>query len=241
MLSLANARSAEEMRGLGGADRAPPEALRHRRRADRLRHRAEDRRPGDLADLRGRASSSAARRAATGGSARTSPTTCGRSARSRCAIPRRARGDRGPRRGLLPALRLRAAQRGARRARPLHLRQPAQRRRRDDPPAGPAAGRRAPAADLVLRDRLPRASSTRPTATRSSGCASAASGSTTRSPATRPGRRSSSAASGGRSAARRSTTRSTGRSSRSTTGRSGAISAWSAASRAGRSPGSSRR
>ena len=50
-----------------------------------------------------------------------------------------------------------------------------------------------------------------------------------------------SAATGGRSGARSSTTRSTASSSRSTSGRSGASWAWSGASRAGRSPGSSRR
>ena len=81
----------------------------------------------------------------------------------------------------------------------------------------------------------------RPTWTRSSGCASAASRSTPTPPTTRASRRSSSAATGGRSAARSSTTRSTASSSRSTSGRCGASSAWSAASRAGRSPGSSRR
>ena len=77
--------------------------------------------------------------------------------------------------------------------------------------------------------------------TRSSGCASAASRSTPTPPTTRGSRRSSSAAAGGRSAARSSTTRSTASSSRSTTGRCGGSSASSAASRAGRSPGSSRR
>ena len=60
-------------------------------------------------------------------------------------------------------------------------------------------------------------------------------------PPPRASRASSSAATGGRSGARRSTTRSTASSSRSTSGRCGASSAWSAASRAGRSPGSSRR
>ena len=51
-----------------------------------LRRRAEDRRPGDLADLPRRRGSSGARRAATARSARTSRTTCARSPRSRCAI-----------------------------------------------------------------------------------------------------------------------------------------------------------
>ena len=64
----------------------------------------------------------------------------------------------------------------------------------------------------------------RPTWTRSSGCASAASRSTPTPSTTRASRASSSAATGGRSGARRSTTRSTASSSRSTSGRSGASS-----------------
>ena len=50
----------------------------------RVRGRAQDRRPGDLADLPRRRCSSAAPPAATARSARTSPTTCARSRRSRC-------------------------------------------------------------------------------------------------------------------------------------------------------------
>ena len=60
-------------------------------------------------------------------------------------------------------------------------------------------------------------------------------------PPRRASTRSSSAAAGGRSGASRSTTRSTASSSRSTSGRCGGSWAWSGASRAGRSPGSSRR
>ena len=59
------------------------------------------------------------------------------------------------------------------------LRQPAQRRRRLDPPARPGAGRRTAALDLELRDRRrPRARPRHPHARSSSGCASAASRST---------------------------------------------------------------
>ena len=101
-------------RGVGGADPQPAEALRHRRRADRLRDRAEDRRAGDLPHLRGR---------------RLRPRHDPRRRQDRrgrlpqpahdpldpAAHPRRPRGGRGPRRGLLSPLRLRAPQRGARR------------------------------------------------------------------------------------------------------------------------------
>ena len=121
------------------------------------------------------------------------------------------------------------------------VRQPAQRRRRDDPPAGP---------ELAAE---------RPLQSGATGSATAAGSSTpTHSDEIEwlrergfrvndeiaiheTGTRVSSAAAGGRSAARGSTTRSTAPSSRSTTGRCGASSASSAASRAGRSPGSSRR
>ena len=60
---------------LGEPHREPPQALRHHRGRDLVRDRAEDRRPRDLAHLRERQARSAARRAATGASARTSPTT----------------------------------------------------------------------------------------------------------------------------------------------------------------------
>ena len=74
------------------------------------------------------------------------------------ARPRRARarGDRGARRGLPAAGRLRASERDARRRRQVDLRQPAQRRRRLHPPARPGRRRRAAARHLVLPDRLPR-------------------------------------------------------------------------------------
>ena len=111
-----------------------------------------------------------------------------------------------------------------------------------DPPARPGARRRTAALDLDATGSAPPAASTSPpTWTRSSGCASAASRSTPTPTTTTGSSRSSSAATGGRSAATSSTTRSTASSSRSTSGRCGASSASSAASRAGRSPGSSRR
>ena len=61
---------------------------------------------------------------------------------------RRARAGRGPRRDLLPPQGVRGAQRAARRGRRADVRQPAQRRRRDDPPARPGDRRRAAAVDV---------------------------------------------------------------------------------------------
>ena len=155
---------------------------------------------------------------------------------------RRARAGRGPRRGLLPARRFAELNEQRAAAGRAHLRQPPQRAAGTIRQLDPAIAAVAAAVDLVLRDRRPRGDRVRdPLPRSSSGCASAASGSTARSPSTRRPTRSSSAASGGRSGARGSTSRSTGSSSRSTSARSGASSASSAASRAGRSPGSSRR
>ena len=85
------------------------------RRAGRVRRRAEDRRLGGLARLRGRRPRRAARRAATASAARTSPRTSARSRRFRCGCSgtRPAGAGRGAGRGLLPARRLRPLQRGA--------------------------------------------------------------------------------------------------------------------------------
>ena len=85
---------------LGRADAQPPRARGHRGPGVRATSRAEDRRPGDLAASTATACSSAARRAATARSARTSPTTCARSARSRCASTDAPPLRRGARRGL---------------------------------------------------------------------------------------------------------------------------------------------
>ena len=138
------------------------------------------------------------------------------------AIPhrdrRRAEADRGPRRGLLPAQRLRRAQRAARRRGALDLRQPAQRDRRHDPPARPRGDRLAAALAVGLRNRRPRRDRVRRATCEElewmrergfpvNGEISSHDGSASRW---------SSAACGGRSGASRSTSRSTASSSRST-------------------------
>ena len=79
---------------LGGPDAQPPGARGDRGSGVRVRGRAEDRRPGDLAASTRTACSSAAPRAATARSARTSRTTCARSRRSRCGSTTRRRGWR---------------------------------------------------------------------------------------------------------------------------------------------------
>ena len=122
---------------------------------DLLRDRAEDRRSGDLADLR-------ERRLRPRRDPRRRHDRRGRQPQPAhdqvdpAADPRRARADRGPRRDLLPALRLRPSSTSDR-AEPACRRSPT----RATPPPGRCAsstraGRRAPAADLGLRDRLPR-------------------------------------------------------------------------------------
>ncbi len=73
--------------------------------------------------------------------------------RDPAADRRRAAAGGGPRRGLHVAARLPGAQRAPRRAGPLHVHEPAQLGRGDDPPARPRAGRRAPALHVVLRHR----------------------------------------------------------------------------------------
>ena len=177
MLSLGNVRNEEELRGLGDADPQPAEALRHHRRRVRLRHRAEDRRPRDLAHLRGRdlrPRRDARRRADRRGR---HPQPAHDQGRSRCAI------DDAPEmvevRGEIYFPRSGFAQLNERRA---EAGEPAFANPRNaaaghDPPARPADRRRAAAVDLVLRDRRRRARPRRPTPTSWSGCASAASGS----------------------------------------------------------------
>ena len=242
MLSLANARNEEELRAWETRLAQLPEAARHHRLGVQLHDRAEDRRPGDLAHLRGRG-------ARPRRHPRRRPGRRGRDpepAHDRldpAADRGRAGAGRSARRGLPADRRLQSAERAPRRGRGTDLRQPAQLGRRLDPPARPGAGRRTAALDLDLRDRRrPRPRPRHPHATRSSGCGE-------RGFKVNPdtdhhrGRRGGGQALplvGGAPRAR-STTRSTASSSRSTSGRSGGSSAWSGASRAGRSPGSSRR
>ena len=154
MLSLGNARGADEFRAwetrlhnrLKRLDISPERAA--------LRRRAEDRRDRDLAALR-------ERRVRPRGDPRRR-----RDRRGRDPEPeddqgdpahdrRRAGADRGPRRDLLPALGLRRAQRAARLRGPLDLRQPAQRDRRHGPQPRRRGDRLAPAVDVELRDRRP--------------------------------------------------------------------------------------
>ena len=177
---------------LGRADAHPPRARGDRGPGRSLRRRAEDRRPGDLAASTATACSSAAPRAATARSARTSPTTCARSARSRCgstdAPPLlEVRGEVYMSLPDFAALNERRAEAG-----PVDVHEPAQLGRGHDPPARPGARRRAPAVDVVLRHRRHRGARARArTGRRSSGCASTASASTATSRGSRPRTRSS--------------------------------------------------
>ena len=130
---------------------------------------------------------------------------------------RRAEADRGPRRDLLPAQRLRRAQRAARLRGAGDLRQPPQRHRRDDPPARPGGHRLAAALDVELRDRRPRGDRVRdPLRGARVDARARLPGQRATSPRTTTPTRWSSAACGGRSGASRSTSRSTGSWSRST-------------------------
>ena len=180
MLSLANARSEEELRAWVAADAQPPRARGDRGPEFALRLRAEDRRPGDLAASTATACSSAARRAATARSARTSRTTCARSRRSRCASTTRRRCSRCAARSTcrspdFAALNERRAEAGL-----STFMNPRNSAAGHDPPARPEArapsGRCRCGAYGVGRDRGRRVR--RATGRRSSGCASTASAST---------------------------------------------------------------
>ena len=163
---------------MGRADAHPPRARGHRRRRSSASS-VEPKIDGLAIALRlpRRRASSAARRAATARSARTSRTTC---ARSR-AIPLRDRGRaaaaRGARRGLHVAAGLPGAQRAPRRGGPVDVHEPAQLGRRHDPPARPGARGAAAAVDVGLRrSGVVEGLELRPTSgRRSSGCASTAS------------------------------------------------------------------
>ena len=133
--------------GAAGVDRAhaqPPRARGDRGPGLRLRRRAEDRRPGDLAALRGR-------RARPRRDARQRRGRRGRHAQPAhdpldpAAHRRRAAAARGPRRGLHVAARLRRAQRAPRRAGPLDVHEPAQlggrARSASSTPSSPPSGR----------------------------------------------------------------------------------------------------
>ena len=116
MLSLGNARNEEELRAWEDAHRQPPQAARHQRLGVQLHDRAEDRRPGDLAHLRGR-------RPHPRRHPRRRPHRRGRDPepahdrRDPAEHPRRAAPDRSARRGLPADRRLQSAQRAPRRGR----------------------------------------------------------------------------------------------------------------------------
>ena len=178
MLSLANARTRGGAARLGPADAQPPGPRGDRGPGVRVRRRAEDRRAGDLAGL-------PRRRARARRDPRQRRDRRGRHPQPAhdpddpAADRRRAAAARGPRRGLHVAAGLRRAQRAPRRGGPVDVHEPAQLGRGHDPPARPQARRRAPAVDVVLRDRRHRGLTLRrTTGTRSSGCASTASRST---------------------------------------------------------------
>ncbi len=149
---------------------------------------------------------------------------------------------RGARRGVHVAAGFRGAERAPGGGGAVDVHEPPQLGRRDDPPAGPEAGRRPPAVVLGLRRSAPpRGSPSPPTTTGCSGCASTASRCTPTSRSCAPRTRWSPSAGHGRSAAARWTSRSTASWSRSTRSSSSGVWGWWGASRAGRSRGSSRR
>ena len=145
---LANARNEEELRAWETRHRQPPETTRHQRLGVQLHDRAEDRRAGDHAHLRGRG-------AGPRRHPRRRPGRRGRDpepAHDRLdpAEDRRGAGaDRSARRDLPADRRLQSAERTPRRGGRADLRQPAQLGRRLDPPARSRAGRRTAALDLV--------------------------------------------------------------------------------------------
>ena len=102
-----------------------------------------------------------------------------------------------------------ALERAARLAGPVHVHEPAQQRRRDDPAARSGAGRRAARCRCGATGSGSATSTCARTGRRWSGCASTASGSTATSRSSPPRTRSSRSACTGRSAAARSTSRST--------------------------------
>ena len=140
---------------MGGADALAPRARGHRGPGLRVRRRAEDRRPGDVARLpRRRARARRHARQRRGGGGRHAQPA--HDSLDPAQLRGRAAADRGQGRDLHVAGGLHRAQRAARRGRAGDVHEPAQLGGGDDPPARPGARRRAAAVDVVLRDRRDR-------------------------------------------------------------------------------------
>ncbi len=137
---------------MGGAGRAEPGPAGSGAGRRALRDRAQDRRPGHLAGVRGRGARPR-RHPGQRRDRRAGDPEPAHHPRDPAADRRRAAAARGARRDLPAAGRLRHAQRAAGGGRGAHLRQPAEHRGGLDPPARSSARRRAAAVDLVLRDR----------------------------------------------------------------------------------------
>ena len=162
MLSLANARSEEELRAWVDADAQPPRA-----RGDRGPRRSSSSPSRRSTGWRSRSiyRDGVLERGATRGNGEVGEDVT-HNLRTIPSIPLRIddapAAGRGPRRGLHVAAGLRGAQRAPRRAGPVDVHEPAQLGGRDDPPARPGARRRAAAVDVVLRRSAPpRASASR--------------------------------------------------------------------------------
>ena len=226
---------------MAGALRALPRARGGGRKLRRrVRDRAQDRRPGHLAGLRGRGAHPRRHpRRRRGGRGR-DPEPAHRQG-DPAADRRRAAAAGGARRVLPAAQGVRRAQRAPRRRRRAHLRQPAQHGRGLDPPAGHQAHRPAAAVHVELLDRRAGGDRVRePLRVADVAQGARLQGQRRHRAPHRPGRRGQGLPGVGGASASRWTTRSTAWWSRSTTWTCSGAWAWWAASRAGPSPGSSR-
>ena len=225
---------------MGGADAQPPRARGHRRPALHVRGRAQDRRPGDQPGLsRRRARARRHARQRRGGRGRHAQPAHDR--RDPAARRGRARAGGGARRGVHVAEGLHRAQRAPRGSGRVDVHEPPQLRRRHDPPARPRRRGQAAAVDLVLPGGRHRGAVLRAPLAGARVAARARLSRQPRHQAARQRGRGDRAVPGrGSGAAASSTSRSTASSSRSTSSSCSAGWAPSGATRAGRSPGSSR-